>query len=340
MNENQCSKVGQVDKDSLTYRFKDFKEVIIQLDHLNSKYGISKFRFNDYILPRKYFFDLLPALKLKKYRLECETKANLTFSNFKSLKDAGFEAIQPGIESFSTESLAKMKKGVSGIRNILTLKLGKLFGIKINYNILYGFPSESESEVLRNLYTIPFLYHLDSPGTTLQVLITRFSPLQMNYKDYESKAVLEHSDLYDVIFSNAYISKHNISLDKYCYYFKTYYRLDSSFQTFFNSMQTQVKYWEKVSVSNKAELTFTLKKDHLLVVDSRYEKKVTRRFSQDCYKILKACDISIKKRQQIIDDLSSELPIKKVCENLDILLEHRLIYEEDGKYLNVAIEKY
>ncbi|HVV22829.1 MAG TPA: hypothetical protein VHF06_25565 [Pseudonocardiaceae bacterium] len=54
--------------------------------------------------------------------------------------NAGVVAIQPGIESFSTELLALMRKHTSRIRHMQFLRWCHEYVIDLNYNLLAGFP--------------------------------------------------------------------------------------------------------------------------------------------------------------------------------------------------------
>jgi radical SAM superfamily enzyme YgiQ (UPF0313 family) len=128
----------------LSYRSRPAGGVIKTLRELRSRYGDLEFRFSDYILARNHYEELLPILAEEEppFRLSCEIKANQSVSRMDLLARAGFVELQPGIESFSTELLKAMDKGVRGIHNVATLKLGYLNHVVIHYNVLFGFPGE------------------------------------------------------------------------------------------------------------------------------------------------------------------------------------------------------
>jgi radical SAM superfamily enzyme YgiQ (UPF0313 family) len=62
----------------------------------------------------RYFRELLPLLAVADLDLSSfhEVKANLTRDQIRMLSEAGVNSIQPGIESFSTDLLRLMRKGV------------------------------------------------------------------------------------------------------------------------------------------------------------------------------------------------------------------------------------
>ena len=113
-----------IDEDTLKFRNKSAGKILDMLGTMRSRYGDYELRFSDYILPHSYFDDLLPVLARadSKYRLKCEIKANQSAERMTKLARAGFLEVQPGIESFSSEVLKLMDKGVSGIQNVAILK--------------------------------------------------------------------------------------------------------------------------------------------------------------------------------------------------------------------------
>jgi len=84
--------------------------------------------FPIYIFPHNFFTDLLPHLAevTPHYDLQCEIKANQTAERVKAFADAGFSELQPGIESFDSNVLRLMDKGVTGIQNVHLLRQGYL----------------------------------------------------------------------------------------------------------------------------------------------------------------------------------------------------------------------
>ena len=105
-----------------------------------------------------------------------EVKANLKKAQVRLLRDAGVRVIQPGIESFSNDVLARMRKGVRGLQNIQLLKWCKEFGITPQWNLLWGFPHEPPEEYARMAALLPLLTHLTPPQTASAIRIDRFSP--------------------------------------------------------------------------------------------------------------------------------------------------------------------
>jgi hypothetical protein len=104
-----------------------------------------------------------------------EIKANVRREQVAQLCDAGFTIVQPGIESFSSNLLALMRKGITGIQNIAFLKYARDYGLWSVYNLLIGFPDEDPEEHHRTAVQLPKLAHLQPP-TVVRVAFHRFSP--------------------------------------------------------------------------------------------------------------------------------------------------------------------
>jgi hypothetical protein len=105
-----------------------------------------------------------------------EVKANLSRDQVRTLSDAGVRFVQPGVESLSDHVLALMRKGTTGLRNIELLKWCREYGVKPLWNLLYGFPGETEDDYLETVHLIQAIWHLDPPTGYGPVRLDRFSP--------------------------------------------------------------------------------------------------------------------------------------------------------------------
>ncbi|HEX5322151.1 MAG TPA: RiPP maturation radical SAM C-methyltransferase [Capsulimonadaceae bacterium] len=144
------------------------------------QYPARRILATDLILPHQYFRTLLPEMAREKlgFDLFFEIKANLTYQQLVLLRDAGVRSLQPGIESLSSAVLKLMRKGVSAYQNIRLLKWAAELGLRIYWNLLYGFPGECPGEYDRMAEIIPSLVHLQPPlDGCFRVRLDRFSPL-------------------------------------------------------------------------------------------------------------------------------------------------------------------
>jgi ribosomal peptide maturation radical SAM protein 1 len=170
----------------MKYRSKSAGTIINEINHIVDKYEIRSFKFVDNILNPEYFTTLFPELIRQTIRpwIFYETKSNLLLHQLKIMKQAGVNAIQPGIESFSDIILEIMGKGVTRLQNIQFLKWTEQIGIWPYWNIITGFPGEPIAEYDRMADLVTLLVHLPPPSHCTKIILSRFSPYFMEPKKY------------------------------------------------------------------------------------------------------------------------------------------------------------
>jgi len=177
-----CGLNGEV----MAYRAKSAKLVARDIVALHRKHKALSLRATDNILSLDHMRELLPELARVKreerldWELFFETKSNLTEKQIQAMRAAGIVKIQPGIETLSTPILRLMRKGVSVIQNVLTLKASTSAGMEADWNILYGFPHENPAEYVRAADDALGLTHLIPPQSVGQVRPDRNSPFEMD----------------------------------------------------------------------------------------------------------------------------------------------------------------
>jgi ribosomal peptide maturation radical SAM protein 1 len=162
----------------MQFREKSADRVIEELGGLVAKHGSGQFCMVDNIMPHRYFQTLIPRLgrEVPDLHLFYEQKANLTLDQVVALRDAGVAEVQPGIESLATNVLRLMDKGVSARQNIALLRYAGSAGIRLSWNLLYGFPGDDAADYRQTLSMLPLLRHLPPPGQLGRLSIDRFSP--------------------------------------------------------------------------------------------------------------------------------------------------------------------
>ena len=167
---------------SMQFRVKSWQRALDEIVALTTRHHTSKVEMVDNILDMQYFQDLLPEVKRRELDLDIfyETKANLRREQVELLHEAGVNTIQPGIESFSTRVLKLIRKGTTGLQNVELLKWCKTFGVKCNWNLMYGLPGEESSEYEEMVSLIAGLHHLEPPQGCGPVRVDRFSPFFVN----------------------------------------------------------------------------------------------------------------------------------------------------------------
>jgi ribosomal peptide maturation radical SAM protein 1 len=176
----------------------------------------------DNIIPHGYLKTLLPMIRDSEMdlRIFCETKANLKREDVQTYAQAGLTLVQPGIESLSDNVLRIMRKGVSAIQNILLLKLGTQYGVQLQWNVLCGFPGETERDYLDQIALFPHLWHLHPPAGCSWFGVQRFSPFHFESEKLGLRNVHALSS-YRYLFP-----VHRIDPDRIAFYFSFEYTDD------------------------------------------------------------------------------------------------------------------
>jgi ribosomal peptide maturation radical SAM protein 1 len=175
--KHHCTFCG-LNGESMSFRRKSPDKVITELRELVSRYSCQMVAMSDNIMPHEYFRTVLPVLAADPLPVPIfyEQKSNLTLNDVVLLKKAGITEIQPGIESLSSGLLKLMDKGVSSRQNIALLRYARSVGVKIFWNLLWGFPNDQLDDYKKALEILPLLFHLEPPQALCHVIVDRFSP--------------------------------------------------------------------------------------------------------------------------------------------------------------------
>jgi ribosomal peptide maturation radical SAM protein 1 len=165
---------------SMSFRAKPAAKVLDEVTELARRYHRTDFDVVDNILDPTFFEDVLPELAARRragydFRFFYETKANLTPTHVRRLRDAGVHRIQPGIESLSTPILRRMGKGVTALQNVRLLVFAARDGLTVTWNIIYGIPGETREDYEAMADLVPSLTHVKPPGL-VPLQVHRFSP--------------------------------------------------------------------------------------------------------------------------------------------------------------------
>jgi ribosomal peptide maturation radical SAM protein 1 len=162
----------------MAYRAKLPDRGLAELADLLAEYPTAHVEAVDNILDMKYLSTMCVKLAEKRWDLNLffEVKANLTRDQLAVLRRAGVLRIQPGIESLSTNVLGLMRKGSTKLLNIRLLKWARYYGRSVSWNLLGGFPGETDADYAEQASLIPLLHHLQPPDAVARIWLERFSP--------------------------------------------------------------------------------------------------------------------------------------------------------------------
>lgn len=189
--KNHCTFCG-LNGETMAFRSKSAARALEELKEITSRHPGHPVSVVDNILSMSYFRDFVPALAEQGLDADLfyEVKSNLTKDQVRLLSEARISRIQPGVESLSDQVLTIMRKGVRAIQNVQLLKWCKEFGIKPEWNFLWGFPGEDPGEYEKMARLVPRLGHLPPPHGGNPIRLDRFSPNftqsdQLGFKDVE-----------------------------------------------------------------------------------------------------------------------------------------------------------
>jgi len=322
-----------------TYRSKSGQHALNELTYLSKKYNSCAINIVDNILNMNYFRDFIPELINRQHRFEMgagftyQVRSNLSKKQVRMLRDGGFVAIQPGIESMSTKVLKCMRKGTTAVQNIQLLKWCKEYGLIPHWNLLWGFPFEPEEEYERMAHLIPLLVHLHPPIYTGNFILNRFSP---NFEYAEEFGI---KDIIPAPFYRFIYPLEPEVVTNLAFYFKFSYDSPQKVEEYTRPVLKACDSWKRDHDSS--DLFYIGEGDSVLVWDQRPLSSEPLTILSGIQKILfSACDCaqSMKQLMKIV-----EIHIGKPArpEEIDLLLfpmiSRQLMIREDNRYLNLAI---
>ena len=176
-----CGLNGQ----TLRFRAKSPKRALQEIEHLIQRWQTDLVQAVDNVVPMPYFYHFFPALAQaeRPARMFYEIRANLSREQVRVLREARVLHVQPGIESFNNHVLALMRKGTTALENIQLLKWCKEYGVQADYNLLYGFPGETDEDYHSLFGFLSVIRFLNPPTACGPIRLDRFSPY---YRDAQT----------------------------------------------------------------------------------------------------------------------------------------------------------
>lgn len=160
-----------------TYRAKSTDRILRELRSIAATPKIAALELADNVVSQGFLTEVLPALADDPLPvpLFLEMRAVADRETMKHL-GAARVTVQPGIESLSDHVLELMHKGSSALENVRFLRLCREYGVRPFWNLLHGFPGETEGDYERVLEMLPALRFLEAPLACARFSLDRFSP--------------------------------------------------------------------------------------------------------------------------------------------------------------------
>ena len=334
--KHHCTFCG-LNAQSMKFRAKKPDQVLRELADLSQRYDAVRFRLVDNIIDMGYIQNLFGKLAEDHCDLDVfiETKSNLQKQQIKTLAAGGVKCMQPGLESLSMNQLRAMDKGATPMQNIICLKWSQYYHVMVSWNILLGFPGETNEDYQRQLDVIPSLLHLQPPEATGKFWLQRFSPYFTRPHEYGVRITgpgMAYEYVYDARL---------VDLKKIAYDFE--YELDNwpVDPHLYQELVTAIGGWQRMHKSNdKPFLYYAKAPTYVTIYDGRNPAMPTRqRYDGLAGCVIEICSESAKGVEQIRATVagrtdSSDAALQPI---LHELTARRLLYEERGKYFTLAI---
>jgi len=335
--KNHCTFCG-LNGSTMAFRSKSVERALRDFTDLVSRYRCLEFSAVDNIIDLDYLRELLPRLRETGIDLHIfyETKANLTKDQVRTMWESGVRHIQPGIESLSTPILRLMKKGVTAWQNVRLLKWAAQFGIRVDWNVLYGFPGEPEAEYARMATAIASLTHLDPPGVS-SVKVQRFSPYHERPAEFGIRLDGPSSHY-------ARVYPAGVRLNDLAYSFDFTFLDGRTPEAYTEPLRGAIAEWHRVRDRNRDALSYRRGPDFIRIVDRRepygYASYLLEGREAAAYL---ACDegatVPAIARELVARGYPS-VPHGELEDFLRELVEARLVFESDGRFVSLALPAY
>jgi ribosomal peptide maturation radical SAM protein 1 len=324
----------------MEFRAKSPAQVFEEFKVLSSRYNTTRFRFVDNIIDMKYIDELFAKLAEERLDLEVfiETKSNLSKQQIQTLAHGGVKSMQPGIESLSQNQLTEMKKGVSPLQNLQTLKWSSYYDIHLAWNILLGFPGETNEDYRRQIDLILSILHFQPSEAVGEIWIERFSPY-WKWPEQNGIRITGPGLAYEYVYDPRKVDLNEIAYD--FEYELIEKRVDPSLMEELTRLTHE---WQRLHAGDdKPFLYYSKAMDFVTVFDGRApDKPVKQRYDWPHAFIIEFCNDAPKYFGQIRGELNDraggagydEATIKQA---LNELLQKRILYEEKGRYFTLAL---
>jgi ribosomal peptide maturation radical SAM protein 1 len=312
---------------TMAFRAKSHERVLIELAEQARRCRSFQFAAVDNILDLNYLATLLPALAESgaDYQIFYEVKSNLNRAQLKLMAEAGVSRIQPGLESLSSNVLRLMRKGVRAAQNVNVLRWAQYYNIEVGWNILWGFPGETDEDYAEQAATVSHLRHLRPPLSAGRIWLERFSPL---YAEARTRTPER---------SYRYVYPDTIDLDRVAYFFEN--ELDSLPDSAYAGLAQAVAEWTRAwKASVRPALIYWSAPGFLQIYDGRHAgQEGTYTFQGTLADIYVACSNRPMSASAVGARLSREMPVEQIQEVFHEFQRRGLMFLDGSLGLALAL---
>jgi hypothetical protein len=223
-----------------------------------------------------------------------------------------------------------MRKGVSTIQNLQLLKWCMEFGVRVDWNILWGFPGEAPEDYEEMARLVPLLHHLEPPARGSRVRLDRHSPYFIEAESFGFRQVRPFPSYFEVYGGLPKDAVGNLAV-----FFEAEHALDRDLGAYTAALQREIDLWRG---GHPASTLFYLQDEgRFAVFDSRapQAERSCRTFTGLGAAILARCD---KARSEHM--LARELPEYtpgEIAKELASLCDLGLMWSDGKSYLSLPV---
>lgn len=317
------------------YRSKKPSQVVSEIDSLTTKYRALSVAIVDNVLPQKTSKEIFEKLgKLKKdLRLFSEIRATVPLAELKAMRAAGMQEVQIGIEALSTSLLKKLRKGTTAIQNLEIMKNCEALGIANISNLILHFPGSNQQEVNETARNIEFALPY-RPLKAVDFWLGFESPVWQNPGTYQIKAVFNHRH-WSYLFPASIIKSMPFMIQAYRGGLGNQKKI-------WRPIRKKIKEWQDSyhelynGPSPSPILSFRDGGDFLIIRQRRFRNEpMIHRLKGPSRSIYLFCQHhrSLKR----IRSQFAELPQDKIVAFLKMMVDKKLMFAENEKYLSLAM---
>jgi ribosomal peptide maturation radical SAM protein 1 len=322
----------------MAYRAKSPRRVLGELSEQARKHRITFFEASDNILDPKYAQEFFTAVRETRtdYQFFYEVKANLSREQVHALYSGGVRWVQPGIESLSSHVLQLMRKGCTMLQNVRLLKWCRYYRVRVSWNLLWGFPGETEQDYREALAVMRLIPHLEPPGGSSRIWLERFAPYFFDRERFPVRQVRPEA-------SYRYVYPGHLALDKVAYFFD--YTMEGTVpDEALRETQGWLAEWRRRWRSDRPDtLSYRRTLDALFVDDNRGpERRGTHTFYGPLARAYEFCSDTMRSVPQVRRHLGEgpggqQFAEEEVRAALEGFCRSGLMVSDDGQYFSLAL---
>jgi ribosomal peptide maturation radical SAM protein 1 len=167
------------DPSARPFRVQTAARMAADLRGLAARHGVRRLEIVDDNLDAEVVSGALEELKAEGLPLEvvwCQSHPTLGRAELARLRAAGVASLFVGIESLSSPVLLAVHKGTTALSSVRFLRWCAELGLGVRWNLLYGFPGETPADYERMAELMLSLTHLGPPYRPARADLRRFSP--------------------------------------------------------------------------------------------------------------------------------------------------------------------